>query len=164
MRYLKYAVLLGLLLAVSGAMAGTANAQVRFGIGIGVGPGYYYGPAPVCAFGYYPYYPYACAPYGYYGPDWFVNGVFIGAGPWFHGFWGRPGFYGRGFYGRGYYGHGFYGRPGFRDFDGRPEFRGDRDFRTFHGGDFRGGSLRGEGGFHSGGGFHGGGGHGGGHR
>ncbi|MGB8113291.1 MAG: hypothetical protein WCF22_05940, partial [Candidatus Sulfotelmatobacter sp.] len=25
------------------------------------------------------------APYGYYGPDWFVGGVFIGAGPWFHG-------------------------------------------------------------------------------
>ena len=31
-------------------------------------------------------------PYGYYGPDWFVGGVFIGAGPWFHGprgFWGH---------------------------------------------------------------------------
>ena len=29
--------------------------------------------------------PYGCAPYGYYGPEWFVGGVFIGAGPWFHG-------------------------------------------------------------------------------
>ena len=32
----------------------------------------------------------AC-PYGYYGPDWYSNGVFIGAGPWFHG---HHGFYG----------------------------------------------------------------------
>jgi len=29
--------------------------------------------------------PHACAPAGYYGPDWFADGVFIGAGPWFHG-------------------------------------------------------------------------------
>jgi len=43
------------------------------------------GPAPVCPYGYYDYPPYPCAPYGYYGPTWFVNGVFIGAGPWFHG-------------------------------------------------------------------------------
>jgi hypothetical protein len=28
--------------------------------------------------------PYACAPYGYYGPEWFMGGVFVGAGPWFH--------------------------------------------------------------------------------
>jgi hypothetical protein len=43
------------------------------------------GPAPVCPYGYYDYAPYACAPYGYYGPEWFSGGVFIGAGPWFHG-------------------------------------------------------------------------------
>ena len=24
-------------------------------------------------------------PYGYYGPEWFTGGIFIGAGPWFHG-------------------------------------------------------------------------------
>jgi hypothetical protein len=50
------------------------------------------GVAPVCPYGYYSYPPYNCAPYGYYGPDWFVSGVFIGAGPWFHGpsgFWGH---------------------------------------------------------------------------
>ncbi len=23
--------------------------------------------------------------YGYYGSEWFTGGVFIGAGPWFHG-------------------------------------------------------------------------------
>jgi hypothetical protein len=28
---------------------------------------------------------YGCAPAGYYGPEWFSGGVFIGAGPWFHG-------------------------------------------------------------------------------
>lgn len=43
------------------------------------------GPEPVCPYGYYDTAPYGCAPYGYYGPEWFVNGVFIGAGPWFHG-------------------------------------------------------------------------------
>ncbi len=50
------------------------------------------GPAPVCPYGYFDYPPYECAPYGYYGPDWFVGGLFIGAGPWFHGphgFWGH---------------------------------------------------------------------------
>jgi hypothetical protein len=40
---------------------------------------------PACPYGYYDFYPYACAPYGYYGPEWFVDGVFIGVGRWFHG-------------------------------------------------------------------------------
>jgi hypothetical protein len=56
-------------------MAPSANAQVSVSIG----------PPPVCPYGYYDVAPYACAPEGYYGPEWFVNGVFIGAGPWFHG-------------------------------------------------------------------------------
>ena len=43
------------------------------------------GSAPVCPYGYYDYAPYRCAPSGYYGPDWFHQGVFIGAGPWFRG-------------------------------------------------------------------------------
>jgi hypothetical protein len=43
------------------------------------------GPAPDCPYGYYDVPPYTCAPYGYYGPEWFTGGVFIGAGPWFHG-------------------------------------------------------------------------------
>src|SRR6266481_4320716 len=150
MRYLRILALLGICLG----SASFAHAQ-RVIVGVGVGPAYV-GPAPVCAYGYYGYYPYACAPYGYYGPDYFVSGIFIGAGPWFHGFYGRPGFYGRGYYGRGYYGRGFEGRErfehcGFRD--------GDRGFQG--GRDFRGGS----GGFRGGDGGHGGGrGHGGGHR
>jgi hypothetical protein len=40
---------------------------------------------PVCPYGYFDYAPYACTPYGYYGPDFFVGGVFIGTGPWFRG-------------------------------------------------------------------------------
>ena len=48
-------------------------------------------PAPICPYGYFDYPPYDCAPYGYYGPDWFIGGLFIGAGPWFHG---PHGFYG----------------------------------------------------------------------
>ncbi len=55
----------------------TTPAQVSVNINLG--------PAPVCPYGYFDYAPYDCAPYGYYGPDWFVGGVFIGAGPWFHG-------------------------------------------------------------------------------
>lgn len=59
------------------SMAPAAKAQVRVGVDIG--------PAPVCPYGYYDAAPYDCAPYGYYGPEWFTNGLFIGAGPWFHG-------------------------------------------------------------------------------
>ena len=57
------------------ATAPTTVAQVSVDIGV----------APVCPYGYYDVAPYACAPYGYYGPEWFTGGVFIGAGPWFHG-------------------------------------------------------------------------------
>ncbi|MGO9326412.1 MAG: hypothetical protein ACLP07_17795 [Terracidiphilus sp.] len=44
-----------------------------------------FGVEPVCPYGYYDYAPYNCSPYGYYGPDWFQGGVFIGAGHWFRG-------------------------------------------------------------------------------
>ena len=54
-----------------------SEAQVAVGINLG--------PEPVCAYGYYDYAPYSCAPYGYYGPEWFTNGVFIGAGHWYRG-------------------------------------------------------------------------------
>lgn len=73
----------------------TAPAQVAINIGV----------APVCPYGYFDYAPYDCAPYGYYGPDWFVGGIFVGAGPWFHG----P--------------HGFYGHVDNR-FDPRHGYRG----------------------------------------
>lgn len=133
----------GLMAAVPSAQAG-----VSVGIGIGVGPAYV-GPAPICAYGYYSYYPYACAPYGYYGPEWFSGGVFIGAGPWAHGFVGRP----------GYFGHpGFYGRPGVV---AHPAFRGGFAahgpapvVRAPAAGGFRGGVARGGPavrGFHGGG-------------
>jgi len=122
MRYLRYVALLAMLtlpLAYS-------QAQVQAGVAVGndqgyaeqgydqgyddPGPGYVNGP-PVCPYGYYSYYPYACAPYGFYGPQWFASGIFIGAGPWYHWGWGHGGYYGRaGYYGRGYYGHGYYGR------------------------------------------------------
>ena len=45
----------------------------------------YIGAAPDCPYGYYDYAPHPCAPDGYYGPEWFRGGVFIGTGPWFHG-------------------------------------------------------------------------------
>jgi hypothetical protein len=63
-------------------LAPAAPAQISIGIGV----------APACPYGYYDYAPYSCSPYGYYGPDWFNGGLFIGAGPWFHG-------------GNGFYGH-----------------------------------------------------------
>ena len=43
------------------------------------------GAEPSCPYGYYDYAPYGCAPHGYYGPQWFVGGRFVGAGQWFHG-------------------------------------------------------------------------------
>jgi hypothetical protein len=63
-------------LAASFALAiPIADAQVSVNIGV----------APDCPYGYYDVAPYGCAPAGYYGPEWFSGGVFIGAGPWFHG-------------------------------------------------------------------------------
>jgi hypothetical protein len=126
---LGFLALLGVLILLP---ATSAQAAVVVGLGVGVGPGYVSGP-PVCAYGYYPDYPYGCAPYGYYGPSWFAGGVFIGAGPWYHG-WGHPVYpaYGRGFYGHGpVVARGFEGRvAGGHGFVGRGPAEG------FHGGGF----------------------------
>ena len=156
MRYLKYVALLAVLMVP----LAYSQAQVAVGVGIGVGPGYVAAGPPVCSYGYYDYYPYACAPYGFYGPSYFVDGLFIGAGPWYH--WGHPvGFWNRGYdrdgwRDRGYYGRGYargYGR-GYDHAYNRGYARGE-----FHGGNYRGGNgFRGGQSFHGGGEFHGGGG------
>ena len=98
--------------------AATALAPAQISVGIGVG-----GP-PVCPYGYYDYAPYNCSPYGYYGPDWFNGGVFIGAGPWFHG----P--------------HGFYGHVDNRydphyGYHGPFPEHGAQPFNNFHGNEAR---------------------------
>ena len=93
-----------------------AQSQVEVGVNIG--------PAPICPYGYFDYAPYDCAPYGYYGPDWFLGGVFIGAGPWFHGH-------------RGFYGHvdnRFDPRHGYA---GPLPDRGAERFNHFHGNEAR---------------------------
>ena len=106
-------VLFAMLLTVPFAV--TAMAQ-DVGEDVGVGPAQApapmdYGP-PVCDWGYYSYYPYACAPYGYYGPGWFNDGLFIGVGPWYG--WGRGGYgYGHGGYGYGHGGYAYGGRGGY---------------------------------------------------
>jgi len=43
------------------------------------------GAEPSCPYGYYDYAPYRCSPSGYYSPQYFNGGVFVGVGPWFHG-------------------------------------------------------------------------------
>ena len=63
--------------AVVGFTATAPKAEAQINIAIGA--------APACPYGYYDFAPYPCAPYGYYGPEWFAGGVFVGAGPWFHG-------------------------------------------------------------------------------
>src|ERR1700676_805689 len=179
MRYLKVLALVAICL-FSASFAHAQGFSVRVGVGTT-----YVGPAPSCDYGYYDYYPYACAPYGYYGPDWFSDGFFIGAGPWYRGYYGRRDFddrwhgFGRGDYGRrdfgdrehGYYGRGDfrggygregYGERGYRSGDGRGNYRGGFRGGESHGGSgFRGGESRGGSGFrggesHGGGGFHGG--------
>jgi hypothetical protein len=67
------------LAAVAGACFAGAAAPAQAQVALQIGP------APLCPYGYYDYAPYACAPSGYYGPEWFLGGVFLGAGPWFHG-------------------------------------------------------------------------------
>ena len=91
MRYLKYLVLLLALLALP-ALDSQAQVAVRIGVNIGPSYGIYHAP-PVCEWGFYPTYPFGCAPYGYYGPEWFVDGVFIGAGPWYNFYYVRPTYY-----------------------------------------------------------------------
>lgn len=162
MRYLKYLALVAILAVPA------MYAQAQVAIGVQIGPDYgYYNPPPVCEFGYYPYYPFGCAPYGYWGPQWFVSGVFIGVGPWDHFYYRHPEIYERfGVFAR-FHGDRFRGE--FRDgdrfrsdrgFRGNEGFRGDRGFRG--GESFRaGGGVRGgesHGGYRGGESFHGGGG------
>jgi hypothetical protein len=61
----------------AGLLATTAQAPAQVAVEIGA--------QPDCPYGYYEAPPYQCAPDGYYGPEWYTGGVFIGAGPWFHG-------------------------------------------------------------------------------
>jgi hypothetical protein len=99
-----------------GLIAAHSAAPAQISVGIGV--------APVCPYGYYDYAPYSCSPYGYYGPDWFNGGLFIGAGPWFHG---RAGFY-------GHVDNRYDPRNGYR---GPTPERGDRAFNHFQGNEAR---------------------------
>jgi hypothetical protein len=81
------------------------------------------GEAPVCPYGYYEAPPYNCAPDGYYGPEWFSGGLFIGAGPWFHGperFYGHVDHHFD--YRKGY--HGSFPARGERPAEHRTEFHG----------------------------------------
>jgi hypothetical protein len=75
MREVKFVLLAAIAAIGITATAPKATAQVSVDIGV----------APECPYGYYDAAPYGCAPAGYYGPEWFTGGVFIGAGPWFHG-------------------------------------------------------------------------------
>jgi hypothetical protein len=103
--------------AIAGVLFSAGSvAPAQIGVSIGV--------APVCPYGYYDYAPYNCSPYGYYGPDWFAGGLFIGAGPWFHG------------------GHGFYGHVDNRydpqhGYAGPMPERGAQPFRHFQGNEAR---------------------------
>lgn len=83
-------VVAGAILLATMALAPTASAQVVISL-----------TPPVCAYGYYDYQPYACAPMGFYGPGYFYGGIFLGVGPW--GNWG---------YSHGWGGHRFNGGGG----------------------------------------------------
>ena len=97
-------------------IGGATQGRAQIGVSIGV--------APQCPYGYFDYEPYQCAPYGYYGPDWFTGGVFLGAGPWFHG---REGFY-------GHVDNRFDPHHGY---NGPVPERGERQFNHFHGNEAR---------------------------
>lgn len=108
-------------------------APAQIGISVGL--------APECPYGYFDYAPYSCSPYGYYGPDWFSSGVFIGAGPWFHG------------------SHGFYGHVDNRydprhGYAGPTPARGDQAFNHFHANEARDGQGHVGNAGHDGGGEH----------
>jgi hypothetical protein len=110
MRVLKSLALLSVLCFLGG---NSSSVPAQIGVGVNVGP------APGCPYGYFDYPPYDCAPYGYYGPDWFVGGIFIGAGPWFHG----P---------RGFYGHVDNRFDPHHGYHGPLPERGEQPFNHFH--------------------------------
>jgi hypothetical protein len=122
MRYQKSLALFALIVALLG-FSRSAPAQVSVEIGA----------APVCPYGYYDFAPYACAPYGYYGPEWFSGGVFIGAGPWFHG----P---------REFHGHVDNRFDPHYGYHGPHPERGDHAFNHFRGNEMRDGRGHAEGG------------------
>src|SRR6478609_8853615 len=131
--YMKYLVLLALLVVP----VAYSHAQVSIGVQIGPTYGIYNAP-PVCEYGFYPTYPFGCAPYGYYGPEWFADGVFIGAGPWHNFYYVRPTYY-RPYYFRSvWYVHRFHDRDRFVFRDARFHDREFREFRRheFHEHDF----------------------------
>lgn len=101
---------------VAALSSSTSSMHAQLSINIGREPG--------CPYGYYDYAPYGCAPYGYYGPEWFNGGAFIGAGPWFHGR-------------RDFYGHVDNGYDPRHGYNGPYPARGDRAFNHFHGQDMR---------------------------
>src|SRR6202451_2059464 len=113
MKTLKYLAVPAVAAALFLGTAHTAAAQVSVSIG----------EPPVCPYGYYEAPPYTCAPDGYYGPEWFDGGIFIGAGPWYHG---RDHFYGhvdhRLDYRKGY--HGSFPARGEHPAENRAEFHG----------------------------------------
>lgn len=107
----KFSALGSLIVATGMFLASSPTTPAQVSVDIGV--------APVCPYGYFDYAPYPCAPYGYYGPDWFVGGIFIGAGPWFHGH-------------RGFYGHVDNRYDPRHGYAGPMPERGERAFNHFH--------------------------------
>lgn len=123
MRSLRNLFFVALLAFVPLMITNPAQAQIVVGIGIGPVVAYpapvYVAAPPVCEWGYYSYYPYACAPRGYYSADWFIRGIFIGAGPWFRGWYGHPWGWG----GMAYYGYPRFGFGGGYPYNVRRDFR-----------------------------------------
>jgi hypothetical protein len=128
-----------LVLAAVAAMfltAGVPKTEAQLSVSIGV--------APACPYGYYDYSPYRCAPYGYYGREWFHGRTFIGVGPWFHG---QDNF--RGHVNNSYDPqHGYGGRM--PEYGERARTR-DRSPRRFNGNEMRDGRGHGDGDNHGGG-------------
>jgi hypothetical protein len=83
-----------------------------------------FGAEPSCPYGYYDYAPYNCSPYGYYGPDWFQGGMFIGAGHWYRG-------------GGHFYGHVDNRYDPHHGYRGPYPQRGEEPFNHFHGNEAR---------------------------
>jgi hypothetical protein len=120
MRYLtSFVKLLAISAAAVALLSAGSVAPAQISVGIGVG-----GVAPICPYGYFDYAPYDCSPYGYYGPDWFNGGIFIGAGPWFHG----P---------RGFYGHVDNRFDPHNGYHGPMPERGTKPFMHFQGNEAR---------------------------
>jgi hypothetical protein len=75
--------LISMFLLLGSVAQGQVGVEIgRHGVGVEVGAPINLEVQPNCPYGYYASPPYECVDQGYYAPNYFYNGIFLGVGPW----------------------------------------------------------------------------------